>query len=215
MKQVFQWGSKHPKAFNNLKEKINTTLVLTLLDLKQPFEIQTDASDYSMGVVLMHHGKPICCHYETFTNVVINYATYDKELYALVQSMKKSKHYLMGKETIIHTDHQPLQYLQSQTKIQQARHFRWMGFLEQFHLLIRYKKSIYNKVSDMLSRPIVNAYVILKHNSIMHEIYIVQYAKDDNFKDVYATLSQGNHVEELDYNVHNKLLYHLGKLCVP
>lgn len=26
---------------------------------------------------------------------------------------------------------------------------------------------------------------------------------------------QGNHVEELDYHVHNKLLYHLGKLCVP
>ena len=49
----------------------------------------------------------------------------------------------------------------------------------------------------------------------MHEIYIEQYIQDEDFKDVYATLSKGNHVEELDHHVHNKLLYHLGKLCVP
>ena len=73
---------------------------------------------------------------KTFSKVVINYPIYNKELYALVQSVKKWKHYLMGKETIIHIDHQPLQYLQSQTKLQQLRHFRWMGFLQQFHLVI-------------------------------------------------------------------------------
>jgi Ni,Fe-hydrogenase I cytochrome b subunit len=44
---------------------------------------------------------------------VINYHTYDKELYALVQYVKKWKHYLMGKETVIHIDHQPLQYMKS------------------------------------------------------------------------------------------------------
>jgi len=94
----------------------------------------------------------------------------------------------MGKETIIHTSHQPLQYLQSQTKPQQAKHFRWIGFLQQLHLVIRYEKGIYNKTVDMLERPIVNAYVILKHNSIiMHEIYIEQRSQDDDFKDVYAT----------------------------
>jgi hypothetical protein len=36
---------------------------------------------------------------------LINYPTYDKELYALVQSVKKWKHYFLGKETIIHTNH--------------------------------------------------------------------------------------------------------------
>src|ERR1700729_1582255 len=96
----------------------------------------------------------------------------------------------MGKETIIHTDHQPLQYLLSQTKLQQSRHYIWMGFLQQFHLVMRYKKGIHNKVVDMLSRPIINA-SILKHNSMLHESYIEQYAQDIDFKDVYVTLSQG------------------------
>lgn len=71
-----------------------------------------------MGEILVQQGKYICNHFETFIQIVINHPTYDKELYAFVQSVKKWKHYLMGKETIIHIDHQPLQYLQSQTKLQ-------------------------------------------------------------------------------------------------
>ena len=71
-----------------------------------------------------------------------------------------------------------------------------MGFLQRFHLVIRYKKGIHNKVVDMLSRPIRNASTILKHNSVMHESYIEQYAQDVYFKDVYRTLSHGKQVED-------------------
>ena len=67
----------------------------------------------------------------------------------------------------------------------------------------------------MLSRPIVNSSIILKHNSVMYEIYIEQYAYDSDFQDVYESLSQGNKIEELYYHVHNSWLYHLGKLCIP
>jgi len=45
--------------------------------------------------------------------MVLNYPTYNKELYALVQDVKNWKNYMMGIETFIHTDHQPLQYLQA------------------------------------------------------------------------------------------------------
>ena len=147
MNKGFQWGGKQQKAFDTLKEKISTTPILALLDLQRPFEVQTDASDYAMGAVLTQNSKPICYHSETFNFAVVNYPTYDKELYALVQSVKKWKHYLMGKEIVIHTDHQPLQYLHSQTKLQQSRHYRWMGLLQQFHLVIRHKRGIHNKVA--------------------------------------------------------------------
>lgn len=78
----------------------------------------------------------------------------------------------MGKETIIHTDHKPLQYLQSQTKLQQPRHFRWMGFLKQFHLVKRYKKGISDKFVDVLSKPIVCKTTFLKHHFVLHESYV-------------------------------------------
>jgi hypothetical protein len=81
-----------------------------------------------------------------------------------------------------------------------------------FHLVIRYKKYFYDKVVDMLTRPIVSDLVIYKHNLIMHERYLEQYALDADEKHVYATLCHANQVEELDSYVHGKLLY-LGKLC--
>ena len=108
VKKGFQWGGKQQQAFKALKDNINSAPVLALPNLRQPFEIQTDVSDYAMAAVLLQHGKPITFHFETFNGAVTNYPTYEKELYVLVQSVKKWKHYLIGKETIIHTDHQPL-----------------------------------------------------------------------------------------------------------
>ena len=76
--------------------------------------MENDASDYAMGSILMQEGKLICYHSETFSGAILNYSTYDKEMYALVQAIKKWKYYLMWKEIIIHIDHQPLMYLQTQ-----------------------------------------------------------------------------------------------------
>jgi len=191
VKNTFQWEGKKQKCFNTLKEKISTAPVLALLNLKQPFKIDIDANICAMVAVLMQYCKLIFYHSETFIQAVVNYPTYDKELYALVQSVKKWKHYLLGKETIIHTDHQPLQYLQAQTKLQQYRHYRWMGFLQQFHLVIKYKKGTSNKVADMISRPPIAASIILKNTSLSHDRYVEQYAIDEDFKEVYEKITHG------------------------
>ncbi len=64
-----------------------------------------------------------------------------------------------------------------------------MGFLQQFHLVIKYKKGTHNKVADMLSRPPIVASIILKNTSLTHDSYIEQYAYDEDFKDVYEKLT--------------------------
>ena len=123
-------GRSATKGFRHFKGKLSTAPALALPNLHQLFEIEIDASKFSMGAIVMQGGKPVYYHSETFLAAISSYPTYDKELYALVQSVKKWKHYLMGKEIVIHTDHQPLQYLHSQSNLQQSRHFRWMGFLQ-------------------------------------------------------------------------------------
>ncbi|MCY6488114.1 ribonuclease H family protein, partial [Actinobacillus pleuropneumoniae] len=75
VKHAFQWGGKQQKAFESLKEKISSAPVLALPDLRQPFEIQTDASDYAMGAVLTQHSKPICYHSQSFNPTVVSYPT--------------------------------------------------------------------------------------------------------------------------------------------
>jgi hypothetical protein len=78
-----------------------------------------------------------------------------------------------------------------------------------------YKKGFFNKVADMLSRPIINASTILRHNYFADESFVEQFAKYDDFEYVYEALTHRNKNEELDYHVHDNLLYHLGKLCIP
>jgi hypothetical protein len=44
-------------------------------------------------------------HSETVSNTVHKYPTYDKEMYFIVQACRQWKHYILGKEMIIHIDH--------------------------------------------------------------------------------------------------------------
>ena len=121
----FFWSESQQKAFTELKDRLCTTLVLALPDLQQPFEVETDASDYAIGAVLTQHGHPVAYHSETLSDTVRKYPTYDKEIYSIVQACRKRKHYILGKETVIHTDHRPLQFIQTQGKLQNDRHQKW------------------------------------------------------------------------------------------
>jgi hypothetical protein len=95
-----------------MKHPLCSTPVLFLPDIQQPFEIETNASDYVVGAVLSQHGHPMAYHSETLSDIVWKYPTYEKEMYSIVQSRHQWKHYILGKETIIHTDHKPLQFIQ-------------------------------------------------------------------------------------------------------
>jgi hypothetical protein len=136
-----------------MKHCLCSAPVLSFLDLQQPFEIETDASDYVMGTFLTQHGHPMAYHSETLFDTIQKYPTYDKEMYSIVQSFHQWKHYILGKETILHTDHKPLQFIQTQGKLQNDRHQNWSTYLRQFHLKIKYKIVISNHVVDFLSRP--------------------------------------------------------------
>jgi hypothetical protein len=88
-----------------------------------------------------------------------------------------------------------------------------MGFLQQFHLVIKYKKGTSNKVVNMFSTPPIVASIILQNTFLSHDSYVEQYAIDEYFKEVYEKLTLGAQVD--NYCLQGKLLYHLGKICIP
>ena len=49
----------HDLAFQELKDLVCNAPSLLLPDPTKPFEVETDASDYAIGVVLYQDGKPI------------------------------------------------------------------------------------------------------------------------------------------------------------
>ena len=69
-----------------MKHHLFSALVLSLLDLQQPFEIEIDASDYAIGAVLTQQGHPVAYHSETLSATIRKYPTYDKEMYSIVQA---------------------------------------------------------------------------------------------------------------------------------
>jgi hypothetical protein len=67
-----------------------------------------------------------------------------------------------------------------------------MVFLQQFHLVIKYKKGIHNKVANMLSRLVINASTVLRYNPLVHEHYVEKCTRDGDSKYVYMALIHGN-----------------------
>ena len=153
-------------------------------------------------------------HNETFSDTIRKYPTYDKEMYSIVQACRKWKHYILGKETIIHTDNRPLQFIQTQGKLQNDHRQKWFTYLQQFHLNIKYKKGSTNNVVDCLSRPPIVALTTML-NSCGHETsdWPLLYKRDREFSYTYKALLGGMQVP--NFHLQDALLCHLGHLYVP
>ena len=70
---------------------------------------------------------------------------------AVVYCLSQWRCYLEGPVIVLHTDHEPLTWVQSQ-KMLNRRQARWMEFLLQFQYEIVYGKGDENVVADALTR---------------------------------------------------------------
>lgn len=90
--------------------------MLALLDFNKVFQVDCDVSGTTIGVVLSQQGGAIAYFSEKLNDARRRYSMYYQEFCAIVQALKKWRHYLFPKEFVLYTDHQALQYLNSQSK---------------------------------------------------------------------------------------------------
>jgi hypothetical protein len=95
---VFHWGRAQEESFSTLKDMLTHAPLLQLSNFGKSFELECDASGVGIGGVLMQDGKPVAYFSEKLHGLVLNYSTYDKELYALIRSLETWRHYLWPKE---------------------------------------------------------------------------------------------------------------------
>jgi hypothetical protein len=135
-------------------------------------------------------------------------------MYSIVKACRQWRHYILGKETIIHTDHKPLQFMQTEGKLKNDHHHKWSTYLQQFHLNIKYKIGSTNRVVDCLSRPLVVTLTMVL-DSCSHETYGWPhlYEIDPDLSTTYQML--GANSVDTNFDLKDGFLCHLGHLCVP
>ena len=113
-KNSFIWTAEAKQAFTLLKKAFTTILVLALPNFSQPFVVQTDTFGHSVGVILLQDGHPVAYFSKQICLKLEGTSTYMKELYAVMEAVKKWQQYLLGTNFVIRTDHQPLKALLTQ-----------------------------------------------------------------------------------------------------
>jgi hypothetical protein len=147
----FHWTEEAEKSFNLLKRKITEQPVLVLPDFQKTFQVKCDASGFAIGAVLSQEDRPIAYFSEKLNEAKLKYSTYDKEFYAIIQALKKWRHYLIPKEFVLYSDNHALQFVTQQEKLNQ-KHVKWVEYMQNFTFVIKHISGTANKVVDALSR---------------------------------------------------------------
>ena len=79
--------------------------MLALLDLNKVFQVDCNASGSTIVAILNQEGKPIAYFREKLNNAKKKHYAYDQEFYAIVQALKKLRHYFFLKEFFLYTNH--------------------------------------------------------------------------------------------------------------
>ncbi|XP_027122069.1 uncharacterized protein [Coffea arabica] len=175
----FHWRDSQEKVFCALKHKLTHAPILALPDFSKTFEIDCDASGIGVGAVMNQGGKSIAYFSEKLNGVALNYSTYDKELYALIQALQVWQHYLRPKGFVIHTDYESLKYLKIQHNLSK-KHVKWIAFVESFPYVTKYKTGKSNVVANALSRR-YSLITSLDAKLLGFELIKELYAQDSDF----------------------------------
>ncbi|GJW56907.1 putative reverse transcriptase domain-containing protein, partial [Tanacetum coccineum] len=133
----FDWSEKAKAAFQLLKQKLCSALILALPEGSENFVVYCDASRKGLGVVLMQREKVIAYASRQLKIHEKNYTTHDLELRVVVFALKMRRYYLYGTKYVVFTDHKSLHNILDQKELNMRQH-RWLELLSDYNYEIRY-----------------------------------------------------------------------------
>jgi hypothetical protein len=151
------WTEECELAFTQLKDALTSAPVLILPDVTRPFVVYSDASVVASAAVLLQdqgHGlQPVAFFSKKHTSAEARYPIYELELYALVLALREWRCFIEGSpDLVVYTDHQSLQRLMSQPKLN-GRQVRWLEQIWGYQHQIKWKEGAANLADPLSRRP--------------------------------------------------------------
>ena len=135
----FQWGLDEQMSLDRLKNALSSAPVLAYPSPSEdcPIIVDTDASDYQIGGVLsqIQDGEERVIAYSSkgFVGSQKRWCTTRRELWAMIYMVTHAfRHYLLGREFTLRTDHSSLIWVESFVAKASEALCRWLFYLEPF-----------------------------------------------------------------------------------
>ena len=152
----FLWTAEADSAFIDLKSRLASKPILMPPDFSKPFAIAVDASDLAIGANLFQTvdgiEHPVCYYSKRLNSHQQNYATVEKEAFALISAVRVFNIYFGTHPVTVYSDHSPLQFLKKMSNHNQKL-LRWSLELQEYNLEILHRPGCKNLIPDILSRP--------------------------------------------------------------
>ncbi|GFS81697.1 retrovirus-related Pol polyprotein from transposon 17.6 [Trichonephila clavipes] len=106
---VFHFGPEQQLAFQTLRQKLSENPVLHIFKQGAKLELHTDASKFGYGAILLQQSDdnklhPVHYFSKKTTPQEKKYSSYELEVLAVIESLKKFRNYLVGNKFKIVTD---------------------------------------------------------------------------------------------------------------
>ncbi|KRH92766.1 putative LTR retrotransposon, partial [Pseudoloma neurophilia] len=148
-KGAFSWSQTDTNVVTQLIEDIKQHTLLTFPEPSQPYDLYCDASDHSIGAVLVQNGKTVGLYSYKLNTTEQNYSICEKECYSIFKAMNYFKTIIFGSKVKVLTDNRNITFPKN---INSNRVQRWFSILQEFNHEIQFIEGKSNQAADCLSR---------------------------------------------------------------
>ena len=134
--EKYVWTAEYASAFGNLKNRLMMTAILKMRDRTGGMVIYSDTSERGLRCMLMQHGHVIAYAFRQLKPYEKNYPTNDMKFAAVIFTLEIWRHYLLGDQVLIYTNHKSLKYIFTQKELN-MRQMRWLIMILIYSIILK------------------------------------------------------------------------------
>jgi transposase InsO family protein len=188
-KREFKFGPEEKASFEELKRKLSEEPVLKIFDFESATELHTDASQDGFGAILFQKDDekselhPVYFWSRKTNDAQRKYHSYELEVLAVIEAIKRFRVYLLGIKFTIVTDCAAFTMTMNKKDLS-TRVARWALLLEEFNYSIIHRPGMQMKHCDALSR---NPIAMIVQNEFFGKLRKAQ-ERDDQLRAIMKIL---------------------------